>query len=97
MNIAKSKKGQLAMLSVVAVTFVVVSIVIGFGSKITQDVATDFGEVAGPGLNGTMVTAITSNGTQALGKLAKYLPLLALVVAAAIIIGLVMTSFGQKR
>ena len=37
------------------------------------------------------------NATLGIGKLAKWMPTIGLVIAAAIVIGVVMTSFGTGR
>jgi uncharacterized protein (UPF0333 family) len=91
MNSLKTNKrgfAQIALLSSVAVIFVVASIVMSFGAKVTSELSTE--------VTGTAKDAV-DNGTYAISKLAKYMPLLALVVAAAIIISVVMGSFGKNR
>jgi vacuolar-type H+-ATPase subunit I/STV1 len=73
------KFSQLNMLATAGIIFVV-----AFGAKITSEVSDE--------LTGTAKDAAL-NATSGIGKLAKYLPLLALVVAAAIIISVVVGAF----
>jgi len=84
----KGKKGfsQLGLLSSAAIIFVVAGIVTSFGAKVTS-------EIAGEMTAGSTAADAANNGTAAIGKLAKYMPLLGLVVAAAIIISVVVGSF----
>jgi uncharacterized membrane protein len=71
-----------------AVTFVVVGIVIAFGLNILSDVRSDF-TASSYEANATL-DAIEANA-----NVADKLPLLGLVVAAAIIIGVLLKAFRQ--
>jgi len=86
----KGKKGfsQLGLLSSAAIIFVVAAIVTSFGAKVTS-------EIQGEMTPNSVANATAGNATAAIGKLAKYMPLLGLVVAAAIIISVVVGSFKQ--
>ena len=77
---------NLNSLGPLAITFVVGAIILGFGAKVLDEIAGDFT------VNSTE-QAIAQNGTEALGKIGKHLPTLGLVVVAALIIGIVVTSF----
>jgi hypothetical protein len=79
---------QLTDLVPVAIVFIVAAVAIGFGAKILTDI--------GAGQTGTSA-AIISNGTESLNQLGKYLPTLALVAVAAIVVGLVVTAFAFRR
>jgi hypothetical protein len=95
----------------VAVTFVVVGIVIAFGINILNDVRTDFQtKYTGPNCNqnssGGTGTGINDQGCgweynatvdaiDANVNVSDKLPLLGLVVAAAIIIGVLLKAFQQ--
>lgn len=74
----------------IGVTFVVVGIVLAFGLSILADVKADF----------TSQTSAEANATQSAidgaGELASKLPLLGLVIAAAIIIGVLLKSFANR-
>ncbi len=79
------KRGQLGInaLPAVGIAFVVTGIVLGFGAYILDQV------------QGTMTTNTTAwNSTRdaelGIGKLASWQPIIAVVVAAAIIIGLIL-------
>lgn len=77
-------------LAPVAVIFIIAGITIGIGSEVTSDVKTE--------LTAGTPQANVENATLALGKLAKWLPTIGLVLAAAIIIGVLYRSFmgGQR-
>ena len=59
-------------------------------AKVTDEIASEM-------TDGTVADDAAKNATAGIGKLAKYLPLLGLVVAAAIIISVVVGSFGSQR
>ena len=90
-----NKKGySLQELSPLAITFVVAAIVMGFGAKVLSDMATDFNE---GNANTSTAWAITQNGTEAVNTIGKYLPTLALIIVAALIIGVVISAFYFGR
>ena len=80
--------GGMGSLIGIAVTLVVAAIVIAFGAKITNDVGAD--------LTGT-AQAAAYNGTTAMSNLSKYLPTLATVGAAAVIIAFLLAAFTFGR
>lgn len=77
---------DLTDLTNIAITFVVVGMVLAFGLSILSDVQGDF-----------VVNSVEANATgeaiQANVTLAEKLPILGLVVAAAIIIGVLLKAF----
>jgi hypothetical protein len=93
----------------VAVTFVVVGLVLAFGTNILSDVRSDFvtrttacGTNSTGGTSGTILYTQCGNDynstTQAMAgnsNVSEKLPLLGLVIAAAIIIGVLLKSFQQ--
>lgn len=93
----------------VGVSFVVIAVVLAFGQNILTDVRTDFvTDVASCGLNSTGGTAGTIlytacdydynnsvDGQSAVENVSEKLPLLGLVIAAAIIIGILLKAFRQ--
>lgn len=80
----KSKKGQVALnqLVPVAIVLVVIAIVLGLGADILTEIRTD--QTA----NSFSYNAST-NGLQGIDKLSGFQPTIALVIAAAAIIGIV--------
>ena len=86
-----NKKGfTLGQLAAVGVTFVVIAIVLGMGAQILEKMI----ETSG-GTNTTNATL--QNGTLAIGELSSWLPTIAIIVAAAVIIGIVVTYFAVGR
>jgi len=71
-------------LPVIAVAIVVGVVVLGFGAKILAELSGD--------MTGT-AKEVVDNGTKTLGTIGKQLPTLGLVIVAALIIGVVATSF----
>jgi len=90
-HLTKQMKGLgLSDMAGVAIAFVVIAFVISMGSEITQDM-----------YDGQTTDSYAKNasgyGLQSLGELGSWLPTLALVVVAAIIIGVLITYMGQNR
>jgi hypothetical protein len=92
----------------IAITFVVVGIVLSFGLSILGDTRDEFGGFANCGQNssggttGKVYTACgadynaTRDSMEANTSVASKLPLLGLVIAAAIIIGVLLSAFRTK-
>ena len=78
------------VLSGVAVTLVVVGIVIALGLNIMTDTQEEFDE------NSEAWNA-TGEAIEGTAKLSSYLPLIGLVVASVVIIGLLISGFGRRR
>ena len=80
-----NKKGfSLGDLPVIAVSIGVGAIVLGYVAKILDELDDDLTGTAGD---------VVKNGSSATLKIGKQLPTLGLVVAAALIIGVIATSF----
>jgi len=91
MQLLKNKKGfTLQDLATIGVTFVVIAIVLGMGAKVLQKMT----DTASGGDN--PVNATLSNGTEALAELSSWLPTIAIIIAASVIIGIVVTYFYVK-
>ena len=81
---------RLEDLAPAAIGFVVVAIVLSIGADVTNSIAsTNF--------NLTVAGAAANNGTAAMAELSSWLPTIALVIAAAVIIGVVVSYFAFKR
>lgn len=86
----RNKKGyQLRDLLPVALIFVVATIAISIGANILSDIRD--GQTAS-----SYERNITVNGLTGMGTLGSWLPTLALVVAAAIVIGVLVYSFAFR-
>ncbi len=73
--------------AVAALAFVVTIVIIAVGVKITSDV--------GLQINDTAARQVTNYGVDALRTLAQWLPLVAIVVVAVVIIALLIRGFGS--
>jgi hypothetical protein len=80
---------RLEDLAPAGIAFVVVAITISIGA----DVLTDIGSTQ---TDGSIASDATLNGTEGLGELASWLPTIALVVAASVVIGVVVAYFTFK-
>ena len=91
MDMIKSKKGQMSGavwgLVGVAVAFIVVALVLAFGSMILSDTQADM-------TTNSQAYNTTGQGLTATGKLSAKLPLIATVIVAVIIIGLLIAGFA---
>jgi len=91
MRVLKNKKGfTLGQLAAVGVTFVVIAIVLGMGAKVLDKVDDTM-------TSGTVAYSSVQNGTAGIGELASWLPTIAIIVAAAVIIGIVVTYFAVRQ
>jgi len=89
-NAKQHRKGQsLAALGGIAIMFVVVAIIISFGSDIVGQIRNDTND-------GTWEENISTSGLNALATFAEWLPTIALVVVAGVIIGVVVMYLGRK-
>jgi len=89
-----SKTGyDIKALAGLGVAFVIIAIVLSFGSTILADLKTD--TVTRTGENSTAYNA-TVNGLEGLEEFSSWLPTLALIVVAAVIIGIIVTYFAMR-
>ena len=89
-----SKKGQQAFtigqLSVVAISLVVTAVVLGIGGTILTNVQTGQG-------NSTIAANITGMGLSGVNIISSYVPTVALVAVAAVVIGIILFFFTQRE
>lgn len=85
----KNKKGAMTLsdLAPAAIAFVFIAVVISVGSEVLGGVQADQ-------TSGTAEYNATENGLESMGELSSWLPLIALVIAAAVVIG-VLSFFRQ--
>lgn len=83
-----NKKGfTLNQLAGVGVTFVVIAIVLAMGAKVLDKTDDSMTGVA---------AAAVANGSEGIAELSSWLPTIAIIVAAAVIIGIVVTYFAFR-
>lgn len=70
----------------IAIALVIAIITVGIGAQVLGNIGATFSA-------GTPTRMVIENGTAGLNQLASYFPIIGLVVAAAIIIGVVFQSF----
>jgi|SRR3972149_6681668 len=90
MKHARKKGFGVSALAGIGITFVVVAIIISFGADILGDIRTD--QTAG-----SYEANVSTKGLEALKKFGDWLPTIALVVVAAIIIGIIMMYLGRTK
>lgn len=84
----EKKHYQLQDLAPLAIAFVVIAIVLGVGGTILSEVQNSSGAVE----NSTSWNS-TGQGIVALGTLSSWLPTIAIIVAAAVVVGIVVMYF----
>lgn len=84
----KKARQNIMTLASLAIILVVAGLVIAFGSKVNSDMTSQFT------VNSTAWNATINTGT-AMGTFANYIPTIALVVVAVVIIGLLIGGFGK--
>lgn len=84
------KKGyDIKSLAGLGVAFVVIAIVLSFGATILADLAADQ-------TSGSYERNATNSGLESLEEFSSWLPTLALIVVAAVIIGVIVTYFAMR-
>lgn len=78
-------------LLVVGLAFVVTGVVLAFGAYIVSEVKTTLNTTD------TTVNGVFDNAIDGLGKLGQWMPLIAIVAAAAIIISMMLIFRGASR
>ena len=85
-----SKGVSLASLYTVALTFVVLGISLGIGAYTLSQVA-----VTGGFTSGVTNTSI-GNATEGISKLAQWMPIIAIVIAAGVVIATLVSAFAFR-
>jgi len=81
---------RLSDLPTVAVLFVVAGIALGIGAQILGKIQTGM-------TSGSIEAAAVGNATEGISQVAQWMPTIGLVVAAAIVIGIVFAAFMYFR
>lgn len=86
-NLKMNKKGfTLQQLAPIAISFVVIAIVLGIGATVVEDVQDTQTE------NATAYNA-SGSGLEAIDTLSNWLPTIGVIVAAAVVIGIIVAYF----
>ena len=89
-----SKKGQRAFtisdLGTIAIALVVAAVILGLGSTILEKLQNT------QNINGAAFN-VSTFGLQGMIALAEFIPTIAIVAVAAIVIGIVLVFFGRQR
>ena len=90
-NFLKNKLGlTVGDLATIAIVFVVAGIALGIGAQVLTNVRDTM-------TSGSREYLATQNATEGLSELASWMPTIGLVIAAAIIIGVIFSSFMKGR
>lgn len=102
MKLGKSKGQNLQSLAAIGITFIVITLILSFGAQILSGLQAD--QVTGAtGCNATSKANCgadyntTTYGLTSLQDMGSWLPTVALVVIAAVIIGIVVTFLGRRQ
>ncbi len=97
MNKLMNKKAQKAFtisdLGTIAISLVVASVIIGLGATIlakVQDLST------GNATTGTTSFNVSRSGIEGMTTMAEFIPTIAIVAVAAIVIGIIVVFFGRR-
>ena len=92
---------ELRDLAPVGVLFVLIAITLSVGgeilSNLEQQQCAKWNATTNTCESTTTAYNMTTQGTSGITKIAKWLPTIALVIAAAVVIGVVLTSFILRR
>jgi len=87
------KKGvTFSQLSTVALLFVLVGVTLGIGAYVNSQIQS----TAGWGTTTTEYLAV-SNATEGISKLSQWLPIIAIVIAAGVVIATLVGAFAFRR
>lgn len=93
MRFKLGKKGvSLAQLTSVGLLFVLLGITLGIGAYVNSQVQT----TAGWGTTTVEYLAV-ANATDGISKLAQWLPIIAIVIAAGVVIATLVSAFAFRR
>jgi|TARA_R100000501_G_C2629906_1_gene124878 Na+/proline symporter len=85
-----NKRGyEISTLAGIAIVFVVLAIVLSFGARILDDIQDDQ-------TSGNVDYNATDNGLASIEEFSSWLPTLALIVVAAVIIGIIVRYFAFR-
>ena len=88
-----NKKAQaftISDLGTIAIALVVAAIVLGMGATILE-------KIKDTQSSSTNATAISNYGLTGLNTMAEFIPTIAIVAVAAIVIGIILVFFGKPR
>ena len=95
---AENKKGQysVGMLGGLAITLVVAAIIIAIGSQVLDDVGEKF-KTSNTSAGYSVSYNATQNGLEGTSVFGEWLDTIALIIVAAVVIGIIASSFGRSQ
>ena len=95
-----NNKGQYTVgaLGSLAIVLVVAAIIIAVGAEIIADVGTEIADDSGYvcGTSGDVAFNVTCEGLDGVAVFGEWLDTIALIIVAAVVIGIIATSFGRR-
>ena len=85
----KAQSFTIADLGTIAIALVVAAVILGMGATILEKIKDT--------QSGANATAISNDGLTAMSTLAEFIPTIAIVAVAAIVIGIILVFFGRPR
>lgn len=94
--LSEKSRGQFNALVPAVIGLVIVSVVLGFGALIVDDIQDEIADQSG---NTSIAFNVTQEGLNGLDTLGGFLPVIAIVIAAVIVLGIVIgiQRLGQTR
>ncbi len=86
----KAQRFSISDLGTIAIALVVAAVILGMGGTILEKIQ------GTQTINGTAYNS-TGFGLTGLGTMAEFIPTIAIVAVAAIIIGIILVFFGRQR
>ncbi len=87
-----NKKAQaftISDLGTIAIALVVAAVILGMGATILEKIKDT--------QTGSNATAVSNDGLTALSTMSEFIPTIAIVAVAAIVIGIILVFFGRPR
>jgi hypothetical protein len=92
MKLSYRKGVSFSQLSTVALLFVLVGIILAIGAYVLAQVNTTAGFAST-----TIQAAAIGNATAGIGQLAQWMPIIAIVIAAGVVIAVLVGAFAFRR
>ncbi len=92
MKTIKNKKAQaftISDLGSIAIALVVAAVILGMGATILDKIKST--------QSSANASAVSSDGLTGLNTMAEFIPTIAIVAVAAIVIGIILVFFGRQR
>ena len=90
----KAQRFSISDLGTIAIALVVAAVILGMGATILEKIQ---GTTVGNGTAGTVAYNASGFGLVGLNTMAEFIPTIAIVAVAAIVIGIILVFFGRQR